>query len=51
MGCAVAFSRFMRDKLPQSEWWIETGTLIGALRDKKFIPCAARARTPAMVYW
>ena len=38
MSCAVAFSHFMRTKLHNAQWWMDSGTLIGSLRGKKFIP-------------
>ena len=37
-GCLVAFSRFLRAKLPDAQWWLDSGTLIGALRTGRFIP-------------
>ena len=36
--CLIAFSRFMRAELPSVQWWLDSGTLIGALRGGKFVP-------------
>jgi len=37
--CAVALQRFMDKEVPDGEWWLEGGSLVGALRPPhKFIP-------------
>lgn len=38
MGCAVAFSRFMRRNLPTAQWWLDAGTLIAVIRGGRYIP-------------
>ena len=38
IGCAAAFSQFMRKTLPHAEFWLDSGTLIGAQRGGRFIP-------------
>jgi hypothetical protein len=37
--CAVAFEEFMQAHFPDAEWWLEGGSLIGAMRaPHRFIP-------------
>jgi hypothetical protein len=39
MQCAVAFEQFLNATLPDAEWWLEGGSLVGAIRKPhKFIP-------------
>ena len=39
ISCAVAFERFMKGRFPKGDWWLEGGSLIGALRaPHRFIP-------------
>ena len=41
--CAVAFSQFLQAQLPDAEWWLEGGSLIGAIRaPHEFIPWCVR---------
>jgi hypothetical protein len=49
IACAVAFEQFMEAQLPDAEWWLEGGSLIGALRTPhRFIPwCAPRRASSA----
>jgi hypothetical protein len=39
MQCAVALEEFMRSHFPHAQWWLEGGSLVGALRKPhQFIP-------------
>jgi hypothetical protein len=39
ISCAVAFEQFMQTQMPNAEWWLEGGSLIGAIRKPhKFVP-------------
>jgi hypothetical protein len=38
VGCLVALSRYLRAELPSALWWLDSGTLMGAVRTGRMIP-------------